>query len=767
MTDTKNTPNGLSFGLASVPDGVRDLGLDTATANPGTGVGSFAVGAGDTPPGARVSDLGPFVLGVAAAAADGAFDEALAFALFVETRDGSNGTDILAGFGEVDGTTQAEIRGVSVGKDIAGDPDFLESDAGGDEETDEEEDFGPGVEDFIPAVLGEVELGDGTDLVQGVTTLEVDAGDEEPIFYANTAVIIDEDSVLRLGDGDDLVVGISRTTVRGPAVDGGDDRDGDSQPDPDTEAIVDGIENVGLLDAGDGDDRFVARLSATSESGTALVGSGIDNGSFGNLNQAFDDVKGGARFLAGDGDDVVDIEASLSNVGEGSILDGWSNLSIIDLGDGDDRVTITSRNTFIDTPDVVGQQEEVITDGLDNRATFVMGAGDDTLRADVEGTGNGVLTNAAAIDSRGDPNINGGIGIDAGAGDDLLHGRVVGRVTAPVAGDENAGQATPKTLINGYLLESGGGVSRNFMRDGDDTIDVKAEAFGRATDTAAIGMNAISINIPATDRRTFTDLGDGDDTVIAVGRGEGSGKVAAYGLNGGELVAGDGDDTITGEGHVRAGAKVEATGIRLDDDFTLFGGTGEAESTILSKEGAVLATGDGHDTVTGIARLGAGVDAGDAVGIRLGEAGRLTTGDGDDTVVGRAESDAGKGRADAIAGDAAGLLDTGEGDDVVDAEEGWFAGGFTLRLGDGDDLVRGFGDVVIDGGRGHDTLEIDFSLHHLASVGGTVRRDAGDDGVVLKKLHWRLEAEGIETFAFTDGDVAADHLETAFDALVA
>jgi hypothetical protein len=212
---------------------------------------------------------------------------------------------------------------------------------------------------------------------------------------------------------------------------------------------------------------------------------------------------------------------------------------------------------------------------------------------------------------------------------------------------------------------------------------------------------------------------------------------------------------------------VEATGIRLDDDFTLFGGTGEAESTILSKEGAVLATGDGHDTVTGIARLGAGVDAGDAVGIRLGEAGRLTTGDGDDTVVGRAESDAGKGRADAIAGDAAGLLDTGEGDDVVDAEEGWFAGGFTLRLGDGDDLVRGFGDVVIDGGRGHDTLEIDFSLHHLASVGGTVRRDAGDDGVVLKKLHWRLEAEGIETFAFTDGDVAADHLETAFDALVA
>jgi hypothetical protein len=123
----------------------------------------------------------------------------------------------------------------------------------------------------------------------------------------------------------------------------------------------------------------------------------------------------------------------------------------------------------------------------------------------------------------------------------------------------------------------------------------------------------------------------------------------------------------------------------------------------------------------------------------------------------------------AIAGDAAGVLDTGGDDDTVDAARGGFGGGFTLRLGDGDDVARGFGDVVIDGGDGRDRLEVDFSLAELAASGGEIiTDDPGGAEIVLAAFDRRLEATGIETFAFTDGPIAADDLAAAFDdALVA
>ena len=780
MSHDTSRPGPLSRALAGLEEDAEREGLEVAVAadDAGPGIGSFAFGSPGIGQFAWTFDRGPWTFGNVRARADDADDEAIAFGLFLDELDGGDGRDVVSGAGNVAGTTQAEVRGVSIGKDIAGDPDFIESDAGESDDSDADDEgdsFGPGVEDVIPAVAARADLGTGKDRVIGTTRLDVDAGDATPIFYANTAVIIDEDSVLRLGDGDDVVRGVSRTTVRAPAVDGGDDRDGNSQPDPDTEAIVDGIENVGLLDAGDGDDRFVARVDAESESGTALVGSGIDNGSFGNLNQvAFDDPgAGGARFLAGDGDDVVDIRASLSNVGEGSILDGWSNLSVVDLGDGDDRVTIRSRNEFIDTDGVVGEQEEVITDGLDNRATFLMGDGDDTLRASARSEGNGVLVNAGAIDSRGDPSVNRtdenavrGLAIDAGAGDDTMIGDAVGVVTAPVNA-ELAAEAPRKTLINGWLLESNA-VSENRFGAGDDTIEVSARAFGRDTDTAAIGMNAVSINIPNPRLQPLTRLDEGDDTVEARGVGEGSGKVAAYGLNGGELQAGDGADRIEGVGHAVAGADVEAVGIRLDDDFDLFGGTDDAESAILSSEGAGLDTGAGDDEVEGVARLGDGVEGGEAAGIFLGEDGVLATGDGDDRVIGRVRGDVNDGTANAIGGEATGVLDTGAGDDVVDARAGGFGGGFALGLGAGDDVVRGFGDVVIDGGDGRDSLELDVALQDFVEAGGGFEQSddtfalSADDGAVT------LVATGIETVAFADDRFSAAELGDAFtDVMIA
>jgi len=57
------------------------------------------------------------------------------------------------------------------------------------------------------------------------------------------------------------------------------------------------------------------------------------------------------------------------------------------------------------------------------------------------------------------------------------------------------------------------------------------------------------------------------------------------------------------------------------------------------------------------------------------------------------------------------MICTGNGNDTVEALTpdgliGSFTGGGTIDLGKGDDLIRGFGNQTVDGGKGFDTAEL-------------------------------------------------------------
>lgn len=756
--------------LGNLKQGLRELGFAVEVDRGADGAGAFAVGEPGQPQIAqidRADTVGLVRNGFALGTALESDKDAVAFALYLN-RIGDDptavaGDDRLVGLAIADGAGKAEGRGVSVGTNEFLDPD--EPDAG-DEDEDEDDGGPPGPEDFIPIVEAVVSLGDGDDEVAGQALVTADPGTVEMVFAAANAVIVDRDSVLLLGAGDDRIAGSTRLDVIGGPVGAGDPAD------TDLEVIGDAIENVGLIDAGDGDDIISADTRVVSTSGATAIGDGIDNSSVGNPNPVAGEQEGGTRFLLGAGNDAVDSRARVRSEGDAAIANGLDTRSLFDLGDGDDTVDLVARAEFVDTAAGVGQQEEAIADGLENRGTVLFGEGDDRLSARGEAIGNGVLTTADGIDSRGNPAINPdpdgprGIAIDAGAGDDHIAGAARAVATAPVSPSEDAGQKPAKTLAYGMLIENGDAATV-LAGDGADRLVLTATAEGLATDTAAFGLAGISIDIPNTSVRTLLDTGAGDDAIDARATAHGDGAVAAYGIFGGETRTGDGADRVVAEGVATSGANAQATGIRLDDDFDLFGGTDADNTPIVSEEGALLHTGSGADEVTGIARLGAAVEDGSAFGIFLGEGGSLTTGDGADRVTGEAVGAVGTVRA--IAGDAAGILDTGDDDDTVDAARGGFGGGFTLRLGEGDDVARGFGDVVIDGGGGQDRLEVDFSLAELAASGGEIITDdpAGAE-IVLAAFDRRLEANGIETFAFTDGPIAAEDLAAAFDdALVA
>ena len=183
---------------------------------------------------------------------------------------------------------------------------------------------------------------------------------------------------------------------------------------------------------------------------------------------------------------------------------------------------------------------------------------------------------------------------------------------------------------------------------------------------------------------------------------------------------------------------------------------------------ALPISGGDDDTVVGIASTGAGVAQGIAYGIFIDAAGELLTGAGNDEVVGEVTVAGGDVFAKAIFGDSSRTLSTGTGDDLVDASRGGFGGGFRVDLGDGADTARGFGEVVIDGGDGADSLELDVSLAAFAAAGGEIAVAGGADrSVELTRDGETLEAQNIESFRFDGETFSVAELEVAFDALVA
>lgn len=158
-------------------------------------------------------------------------------------------------------------------------------------------------------------------------------------------------------------------------------------------------------------------------------------------------------------------------------------------------------------------------------------------------------------------------------------------------------------------------------------------------------------------------------------------------------------------------------------------------------------TAGGSDTITGIADdigifnsdtilTAGGVDTirgeGDFIGIF--NSNTINTDGGSDNITGIAD----------IGIFNSGTIVTGNGTDTVDALTGGFAGGGTVNLGQGNDIIRGFGQQTVNGAQGNsDTAELGFTLNNQVTFGAN-----GTNGIDVIFDGQTMSFTNVETFDF-------------------
>jgi hypothetical protein len=227
----------------------------------------------------------------------------------------------------------------------------------------------------------------------------------------------------------------------------------------------------------------------------------------------------------------------------------------------------------------------------------------------------------------------------------------------------------------------------------------------------------------------------GDDIITGIG-------ISRYiFLNYGTLNTGDGNDILTG--------------IHNPNGIPDLAGAGFRNSAGSQSPTAVIDTGNGNDTISGIARRGAGIVAsggiiktgdgndtitGNAINVGISVLfGTIDAGDGNDTITGtavdfgiRISSDTintGKGN-DTITGIGSigiyndGTINTGSGQDSI-ITDGGFDGMGSVFLENGKDYLKGFGSGIFNGGNGEDTLELTSGIYTVGISGTAVNFTKG------------------------------------------
>ena len=320
------------------------------------------------------------------------------------------------------------------------------------------------------------------------------------------------------------------------------------------------------------------------------------------------------------------------------------------------------------------------------------------------------------------------------------------------------------------------GVTAN-SRAGDDTISyIDENAGGGGVESAGISINGTiqtgagkdTINtlvefFSGINNSGTIDTGVGGDTI------RGDGDVTGI-TNSGTIDTDVGGDTISGSGDVGTGINNESNGIIN----TGIGGdtiAGFSKGIGIDNDGTIN-TGFGGDTISGAALLGIAIDNSGIIDTGAGKdiidaafgavagiknSGTIQTGAGADII------NAGSGGlADDLDINNSGTIDTGAGKDIVDALNGGFdgltggfGGGGTIDLGRGDDLIRGFGQQIVDGDRGFDTaeLKIDFN-ESLISFGST-----GSTSIDITFDSVTMSFTDVEMFDFNGEEFALEQLQ--------
>ena len=321
------------------------------------------------------------------------------------------------------------------------------------------------------------------------------------------------------------------------------------------------------------------------------------------------------------------------------------------------------------------------------------------------------------------------------------------------------------------LIENSGITSRGTIKtgNGSDNINGTGVGFGignrgiietgNGNDNINGTGNCVGIFNSALDNLGIIETGNGNDNI----NGTGSAGIVNFGT----IKTGNGSDDINGTGDLAGETpdEIPCAPINFNSALVNIGmiDTGRGNDNIIGTNGesegienrstGTIKTGNGNDNIIG---------SGDIAG--LTNLGTINTGNGKDQIIGTNLT----GSGEDIAGiNNTGTIDTGKGNDIVDALTGGFASfGLipvpegdedvgTINLGQGKDLIRGFGEQIVDGGRGFDTAElgIDFD-ENLITFGST-----GATSIDITFDSATMSFTDVELFDFNGQEFALEQLQ--------
>ena len=698
-----------------------------------------------------------------------------AFGVLTTDLTTNQGNDAVVGTAIASGISSTDARGISVGfSDIdddttAGNPPEFAPTASG------------------TAAVGRLLTGEGDDLVKGSANVVVEAEDGDEIFFAGANGIVNDGgmvdqletllastdktlnnfaaadveqivdqldtSMLGTGPGDDRL--IAEVTLQAS-------QDGQGA-DSDLEVIGDGIENAGTVLLGQGDDSVNSTVSVETDiAGAKGLADALDNSSVGIITGLELEVNNETLFDLGDGDDTFTSDIFATAVDDLSAADGLGNRGVLVAGAGDDTFHLKSLSEFVLENEDDTEQQEGIADGWENRSRVFLddqaghSSGHDSVTTSAIARGEGVLTIAEGLESREL--------FDAGGGNDTfaLTAEAITGADALVDNLTQAAGLQTEQIDEGEFL----------LGDGDNTVVGQATATSEAVaglsegesftpSTFAFGitqMTADANNTNVKDGTGLIEAGNGRDRLDGTATASGQTDVASFGLLLENTTTEGGEDTLSGKAVAESEDVAIASGIAVGLDEAVFAKQNSVNSNSnsnntfdygLGAEAGHLDTGADDDTLLADATA---VAADEAVARGIdGANGNIDLGAGDDAVVAEATATA-KSRHGAIeaVGIFGGTINTGDGHDMIKTRSNdhlagsngielkggqGFGGDAVVNLEGGNDVLLGFGDAEVDGGKGIDTLKFEFTLSDFIVGGGSInflREDFTFGGVTLK-----------------------------------
>ena len=202
-------------------------------------------------------------------------------------------------------------------------------------------------------------------------------------------------------------------------------------------------------------------------------------------------------------------------------------------------------------------------------------------------------------------------------------------------------------------------------------------------------------------RKVITNTLEGDDTIIGTSEREGIN-------NFGTIQTMEGNDAITGKGEIAG---------------------------IINNHSGTITTGEDNDTITGSDAL-----------IGIENLNLIKTEDGNDTIIG-------SGSISGISN--LSIIETGDGSDTIDAFSGGFRGVGTINLGQGEDIIRGFGNQIVNGGDDNDTAELGLNFDEdLISLGSI-----DDNSIDITFNDQTMSFTNVERFDFNGQEFTPEELQ--------